>query len=209
MRELKPFWRPRRIKRLALVLLAVACSLSLGFLAGLSQNKPPSFSTAEAEKIQKVLQAIETVQQAQQESGRRSLKSLILTESELNAYIAYRVVTDPIDLLQGLELKLLDDNRLEGKAVFDLRQENLPSFIPKVAPVFFAASFRVEAGRIFFSFHKIYLGTQELAVDFVSEMIKAIAIAHNAPAEGLNRSYELPFGLKDIKSKKGLAIFYY
>lgn len=161
------------------------------------------------EPLKKVFQAIEELEKAQRGASPATLRSLSLTEEELNAYIAYRIATDPVELLKELQLKLLDGNRFEGKAVFDLSQENLPAVVPKEAPLFFSASFTVSGGKVHFVFHKIFLGTQELAVDFVSEMVRMIAQAHNAPAEGLNRSYDLPYGIKDIKSKKGRAIFYY
>ncbi len=170
---------------------------------------PQGLTVGEQAKLQKVLQTIEMIEKANLDPKPRPLKQAILTEDELNAYIAYRLRTEPVELLQELRLKLLDDNHLEGKAIFDLSQENLPSFFPKIAILFFSTIFRIQEGKISFEFKKVFLGSQELSIDFVSEMIKQIAIAHNALPEGLNRSYDLPFGIKDIKSKKGLAIFYY
>lgn len=163
----------------------------------------------EQTKLQKVLQTIEMMEKANLDPQPRSLKQVVLTEDEINAYIAYRLRTEPVEWLQELQLRLFNDNRLEGKAVFDLSQENLPNFIPKMAVLFFSAIFRIQEGKIYFEFKKVFLGSQELSIDFVSAMIKQIAIAHNAPPEGLDRSYDLPFGIKDIKSKNGLAIFYY
>lgn len=163
----------------------------------------------EQAKLQKVLQTIEMMEKANLDPQPRSLKQVVLTEDEINAYIAYRLRTEPVELLQELQLRLFNDNRLEGKAVFDLSQENLPNFVPKMAVLFFSAIFRIQEGKIYFEFKKVFLGSQELSIDFVSAMIKQIAIAHNAPPEGLDRSYDLPFGIKDIKSRNGLAIFYY
>lgn len=160
-------------------------------------------------KVQRVLAIIAQMEKAKLDPQSRPLQQVVITEDELNAYIAYRIKTEPIEMLQELQLKLFEGNYLEGRAVLDLSQENLPDFIPKSALLFFAASFRVEKGKIYFDFKKIFLGPQELPVDFVSEMIKQIAVAHGEPPEGLNRAYDLPFGIKDIKSKKGLAIFYY
>jgi len=179
--------------------------ISLSSLSWGQQN----ISVEDQAKIQKVLQIIERLEKEALEPQARPLKQVILTEEELNAYIAYRLRTDRVEMLQNLQIKLLDNNVIEGKAVFDLSGENLPDFVPRTAVVFFSTVFRVEGRRIYFDFKKIFLGSQELSVDFVSEMIKQIALAHQAPPEGLNRSYDLPFGLKDIKSRKGLAIFYY
>lgn len=161
------------------------------------------------ERLKKVFQAIEKLEKAQLDKSHPATRSLSLTDEELNAYIAYRIATEPVELLKELQLKVLDGQRFEGKAVFDLSQENLPAVVPKEAPLFFSASFNVEGGKVHFFFHKIFLGTQELAVDFVSEMVRLIAMAHNAPAEGLNRSYDLPYGIKDIKTEKGKVIFFY
>jgi len=185
-----------------LVFLVVISLFSLSW----GQKK---FSGEDQAKVQKILQLIEKLEKEALEPQPRPLKEIVLTEEELNAYVAYRLRTDRVEMLQDLQIKLLDNNLIEGKAVFDLSGENLPDFVPRTAVVFFSTVFRVEGGRIHFDFKKIFLGTQELSIDFVSEMIKQIAIAHQAPPEGLNRSYALPFGLKDIKSRKGLAIFYY
>lgn len=168
-----------------------------------------NFSGEDQAKVQKVLQIIERLEKEALEPQPRPWKEVVLTEEELNAYIAYRLRTDRVEMLQDLQIKLLDNNLIEGKAVFDLSGENLPDFVPRTAVVFFSTVFRVEGRRIYFDFKKIFLGPQELSVNFVSEMIKQIALAHQAPPEGLNRSYDLPFGLKDIKTRKGLAIFYY
>ncbi len=200
---------PHRFIILFVVIAFAFLLLPLSQIFPLYYSGQDSPRLPDQEKVKKVLQAIEEIEKAQIDGSRSVRRSLTLSESELNAYIAYRIITDPLELIRELELRLLDNNRFEGKAVFDLSQENLPHFIPPKATLFFAASFRVEGGRIYFTFRQIFLGAQELSVDFVSEMIKALAIAHNEPPEGLNRSFELPFGIKDIKSKKGFAIFYY
>lgn len=166
-------------------------------------------TSEEQANLQKVLQAIEMIEKATLDTQPRPLKQVILTEDELNAYIAYRLRTESVEWLRELQLRLLNDNRFEGKAVFDLSRENLPNFMPKMMVLFFSAIFRIQEGQIYFEFKKVFLGSQELSVDFVSEIIKQIALAHKAPPEGLNRSYDLPFGIKDIKSRNGLAIFYY
>lgn len=201
MKKLKAFcFNFRWLSSLVFLVVISLSSLSWG-----QQN----ISVEDQAKIQKVLQIIERLEKEALEPQARPLKQVILTEEELNAYIAYRLRTDRVEMLQNLQIKLLDNNVIEGKAVFDLSGENLPDFVPRTAVVFFSTVFRVEGRRIYFDFKKIFLGSQELSVDFVSEMIKQIALAHQAPPEGLNRSYDLPFGLKDIKSRKGLAIFYY
>ena len=185
-----------------LVFLVVISLFSLSW----GQKK---FAAEDQAKVQKVLKLIERLEKEALEPQPRPWKEVVLTEEELNAYIAYRLRTEQVEMLQDLQIKLLDNNLIEGKAVFDLSGENLPDFVPRTAVIFFSTVFRVEGGKIYFDFKKIFLGSQELPVDFVSEMIKQIALAHHAPPEGLNRSYALPFGLKDIKSRKGLAIFYY
>jgi len=188
--------------------LSSAVFLVVFFLFSLSWGQN-NFSQEDQAKVQKVLQIIERLEKEALVPQPRPWKEVVLTEEELNAYIAYRLKTDRVEMLQDLQIKLLDNNLIEGKAIFDLSGENLPDFVPRMAVVFFSTVFRVEGGRIHFDFKKIFLGPQEISVDFVSEMIKQIAIAHQATPQGLNRSYDLPFGIKDIKSRKGLAIFYY
>ncbi|MCX7973148.1 MAG: hypothetical protein N3B16_01420 [Candidatus Aminicenantes bacterium] len=160
-------------------------------------------------KVKRVLEIIAQMEKANLSSQSRPLKEAIVTEDELNAYLAYRIKTEPLEMVQEVKLKLFEGNYIEGRVILDLNQEKLPDFVPKIAVLFFSATFKIESGKIYFDFKKIFLGAQELPVNFVSEIIKQIDLAHGNSPEGLNRSYVLPFGLKDIKSKKGLAIFYY
>lgn len=196
-----------RLKIFKWILFSFLIVLEISFwTASIKKEKP---SEQLEPKVQRVLEIIAQMEKAKLDPQSRPLQQAVITEDELNAYIAYRIKTEPLEMLQELQLKLFEGNYLEGRAVLDLSQERLPDFIPKNALLFFATSFRVEKGKIYFDFKKIFLGSQEIPVDFVSEMIKQIALAHGEPPQGLNRAYDLPFGIKDIKSKKGLAIFYY
>jgi hypothetical protein len=116
-----------------------------------------TFSGEDQAKLQKVLQIIERLEKAALDSQPGPLREVVLTEGELNAYIAYRLRTDRVEMLQDLQIKLLDNNLIEGKAVFDLSGENLPDFVPRTAVIFFSTVFRVEGGRIHFDFKKIFL----------------------------------------------------
>jgi len=172
-----------------------------------SQNKPAqNYSLVEA---QKVLNAIDKLILETQQPWSGSWREILITESELNSYIAYRIEAEKEEIMKGLMLKLFEMNKIEGKIHIDLRGQNIPQFIRPEMDVYFAADLVVADGKVKVNLKEIFLGDQPIQ-PFVIDLIIAIsAKLDKVEASSINDWYELPYGIKDIKTQKGSAIFYY
>lgn len=194
---------PRRKMQL---LLSFASFLALSglFLPGDAGQR--SYSQREAEKV---LQAIERVQKESLHQNPGRLRQISLTESELNSYIAYRIETEKEEIMKELRLKLFDENKIEGKIHIDLKGQNVPQFVQPEMDFYFAADLLTSNGSARVEIRQLFLENQPIQ-PYLLDLVMAIsARLSNQEATSLNDWYELPFGIKDIKTKKGKAIFYY
>ena len=76
----------------------------------------------------KVLEAIDKMESEQSKGDKDSLKKIVITEKELNSYIAYRIETEKEEIMKELRLKLFKKNKIEGKVLIDLRGQKIPKF---------------------------------------------------------------------------------
>ena len=183
---------------LAPVLLTASC-----------QKDTQATSAYSLEEAQKVLRTIIEVDSTAQQPWSGPPRSVTITESELNSYIAYRIETEKEEIMKELQLKLLGDNMIEGKIHIDLRGQKIPSFIKPEMDVFFAADLITNNGQAKVDMKEIFLGDEPIK-PMILDMVMAIsARLRNEPATSLSDWYELPYGIKDIKTEKGKATFYY
>ncbi len=68
-------------------------------------------------EARKVLDAIEKMEREQSREDKDSLKKIVITEKELNSYIAYRIETEKEKIMKELRLKLFKRNKIEGKVL--------------------------------------------------------------------------------------------
>jgi hypothetical protein len=173
-------------------------------LAGFPQNKGYSLSEA-----RKVLKAIDRVQQESSRENNGPLRQIALTESEFNAYIAYRIETEKEEIMKELRLKLLDRNRIEGRIHIDLRSQKIPQFLRPEMDLYFAADLEASYGKARLDVKELFLDHQPIQPLFLDLVIRVIAQFDKAAPSSLSDWYELPYGIKNIKTQKGSVIFYY
>ena len=161
------------------------------------------------EEAQKVLLTIDRIEMETLEPWTGAPRSITITESEFNSYIAYRIENEKEEIMKELRLKLLAGNKIEGKIHIDLRGQKIPSFIRPEMDVFFAADLITNNGSAKVDMKEIFLGDEPIK-PMILDMVMAIsARLRNEPATSLSDWYELPYGIKDIKTEKGKALFYY
>jgi len=161
------------------------------------------------EEAQKVLLTIDRIEMETLEPWTGAPRSITITESEFNSYIAYRIENEKEEIMKELRLKLLAGNKIEGKIHIDLRGQKIPSFIRPEMDVFFAADLITNNGSAKVDMKEIFLGDEPIK-PMILDMVMAIsARLRNEPATSLSDWYELPYGIKDIKTQKGKATFYY
>jgi hypothetical protein len=197
--------RPRSWSRPDLAFYALSFLLSSPlFLTGNPQDQ--SYSQEEALKV---LQAIDRVTaEGEQPAGGR-LREVVITESELNSYIAFRIESEKEEIMKELRLKLLDKNKIEGKIHIDLHGQRIPQFIRPEMDIYFAASLRVSDGNVKIDIQQLFLEDQPIQLHLLDLIIAVSARLNNEKATSISDWYELPYGIKDIKTQAGKAAFYY
>ena len=174
-------------------------------LFGLSQDSP-GYSLREA---QKVLGFIEKIQQAQLESGNRKLRNIVVTESELNSYIAHRIKVEQEEILRELRLKLFENNRVEWKIVLDLKDANLPKILKPRMTFYMGGKLEVEEGNVRLNLEDLFLENQRIQVSIFELVIFIGSRLMGSEPFSMSDWWELPYGIKDIQTQQGKATFFY
>jgi len=165
-----------------------------------------SYSMAEAEKV---LKMIDQIQSESDKGPSSSERSVVLTESEINSYIAYRIESEKEEVMKVLQLRIFDRNRLEGKAVIDLSGKKIPSFLKPRMTLLFSADLFIERAKARLEFRELFLEEQKIQPFILDAIISLAARLSGDEPVSLREGVELPYGIKDIKTGKGLAAFYY
>ncbi len=193
---------------IAVPLAIIAASFIFIFISFVGKSVPSTQDYSPEEAL-KVLQAIEKVQVESSQPWSRPLREIAVTESELNSYIAYRIETENEEIMKELRLKIFDKNRIEGKILIDLRGQKIPQFIRPDLNFYFAADVLVSNGLVKIDVKELFLEDEPINLQLLDAVIAIAARLSGEQPSSLNDWYELPYGIKDIKTRKGKAIFFY
>jgi len=166
----------------------------------------PAYSLQEARKV---LAAIDRIEAETQQPWAGPLRSFTVSESEFNSYIAYRIENEQEEIMKELRLKLFDNNKIEGKIHIDLRGQDIPRFIRPEMDVFFAADLLAANGQAKIDMKELFLGDEPIRPMILDLVIAISARLNNVKATSISDWYELPYGIKEIKTEKGKATFFY
>jgi hypothetical protein len=157
----------------------------------------------------KVIAALEKL--GEDGAGRtlRSPRSYTVPESDLNAWIAYKIATEVTKFVRSIEVRLLDGNRAEGKISIDLSGSAASFLLPPRAEFFFSARGESEDGKIRLTMDRLYLGTQRLSPAFIDTVIAVLAGLEGQPATSLHDWYALPYGIQRLESRPGQLVCHY
>jgi hypothetical protein len=195
---------PQSLRKAVLACLVAPFLLSApSFLRG----GPPDQAYS-LEDAFKVLRAIDKVTSDAAPPGGR-LRSIVITESELNSYIAYRIESEKEEIMKELRLKLFDKNKIEGKIHIDLRGQRIPQFIRPEIDIYFAATLLISERGVKIDIQRLFLEDQPIQPLLLDLIIAVSSRLNNEKATSIGDWYEIPYGIKDIRTQKGRAIFYY
>ncbi len=161
------------------------------------------------EDVRRVFIIIEQLEQDLINNNQRKLQSVTVTESELNSYFAYRIEAEKEDIMKQLHLKIFKNNKIEGKILIDLRGQKIPDFLRPEMNIYFAGKVEVNNGKGRILMKKLFLEDQPIQPQVLDAIIFIASKLQNSEPTSLYDWYELPFGIKDIKTKKQQAIFFY
>jgi hypothetical protein len=157
----------------------------------------------------KVVEILEKIQNEQSGRDKTSLQNILITESEVNSYIAYRIEQEKEETMKELRLKLFKGNKIEGMAVINLKGQKIPTFLRPEMTLYFRARLNVSDGKVKFEVEDLFLEGQRIQPMVVDAILAIAARIDKTEATSINDWYELPNGIKDIKTERGKAILYY
>jgi hypothetical protein len=194
-----------RSKITSVVLLVLAPFL----LSALCHKESQSKGSYSLEEAQKVLRAIDKVEAETRRPWSGPPRQIEVSETELNSYIAYRIDTEKEEIMRELQLKIFKDNKIEGKIHIDLRGQQIPQFIRPEMDIYFAADVITANGMVRLDLKKLFLEKEPIQPYVIDMVIAISARLSGQEATSINDWYELPFGIKEIKTERGKAHFYY
>jgi len=165
-----------------------------------------NYSRAEADRVLKAIDRMEAESATGPGAADRSLE---LTENELNSYIAYRIESEKEEILQELRLKIFGQNSLEGRAVIDLSGRKIPPFLKPRMILYFSADLFVQDAKARLEFKELFIEEQKIQPFMLDVIINLAARFSGGEPLRLREGVDLPFGIKNIKTGKGSAVFYY
>jgi hypothetical protein len=166
-------------------------------------------SAAERQEALKVIRFLEKIEFEEGIKRPGPLKRENFTESELNSYIAYRIETEKEDVMKELTLKLFEKNRVEGKMFIDLSGQKLPPVLKPQMNVYFEGVLTVQNGQARFDFQKLFVEGQQVPVVILDLIIFVAANLGKSEPGSINDWYELPPGIKDLRTDLGRILVYY
>ena len=182
-----------------LVLLAVSAALAAPAARG-SELSPEV--RARAEKVAAALRTIEAAL-GSADAGKRSMT---FTEAEFNAWIAYRLEEEKEPTVKSAELKLLADDKVEGRIVLDLGKGQGGGLLAPRQDLLFSARFETREGRIKIDMDSLFLGTQKMSPAVIDIVIAVVARLQGAEPTSLRDWYDLPPGVLKLGTKPGRLV---
>ncbi len=157
----------------------------------------------------KVLNAIEEIEREQSRADKKTLKEMVITESEFNSYVAYRIENEKAEILKEFRLKFFRRNKIEGKIFIDLKGHKAPKFLKSRMTLYFGGKLEVKDGQVRFNMKDLFLEGQRIQLRVIDLILYIQAKIENRKVSSIKDWYEIPYGIKDIKVHRGKAVFYY
>ena len=190
-----------RTERLALV---------AGFLAALAvPARPAQLTDAVRREGEKVIESLRRIEAAGRARRSGSVRRAEFSEGEFNAYIATRIGTERETMLKELAVRLFAENRIEARALIDLSGERLPGGLKPRMPLFFEAAVLSGDGRIKVELQKLFLDGQSVPIPLFDAIIAFAAKIGKSDPGSFKDWYDLPYGLKSLRTEPGRLLVYY
>jgi len=171
-----------------------------------SKYSQSQYSIEEARRVFKIIGQLE---QELLNKNQQKLRSVVVQESELNSYFAYRIEAEKEEIMKQLHLIILKNNKIEGKIYIDLRGQKIPDFLRPEMNIYFAGKVEVNNGKGRILMKKLFLEDQSIQPQILDAILFIASKLQDYEPTSFYDWYELPFGIKDIKTKKQQAIFFY
>jgi hypothetical protein len=185
----------RKISALNLALAAVAL---LASLRPASAQVPPV--GLEAKKVIDLIDRIE--RETSSAPGPLSRKEAI-SEAELNAYIAHRIVSEKQEIMKVLELKLFPESRIEGRVLIDLSGRKIPTGLRPRMNILFSGTLMTRAGKVRMELDSFYLEEQKIQPALLDLIISLVSRLEGLEPWKIDDWHDLPYGLREMRTEQG------
>jgi len=161
------------------------------------------------EDARKVLEFLDRIQSEEGPASGRTPRTEVVSERELNAYIAYRIETEREEILKELRLKLLPRNRVEGKILIDLSNKRIPGFLKPQMNIYFAGTLETEGPKVRVHMESLFLEEQRIQTALLDMIISIVSQFEKTEAVSIQDWYDLPYGIRRMEARMGeLVVFY-
>ena len=127
----------------------------------------------------------------------------MVTEVELNAYIAYRIASEKEDIMKELELKLFPKSKIEGRVLIDLSGKNVPAGLRPKMGILFSGTLRTQDRKVRLELDSFYLEEQKIQPAFLDLIIALVSRLEGSEPWKLDDWHALPFGIREMWTEKG------
>jgi len=179
------------------------------FLLPLFLASQADLGPQDKEDARKVLEIIDRIEKDQDPASERPLRTVVVSERELNAYIAYRIETEREEIMKELSLKLLPENRVEGKIFIDLSGRKIPFFLKPQMNVYFAGMLETEGSKARIRVESFFLEEQRIKPAFLDLIIRAISKIEDTEPVSIEDWYDLPYGIRKMETRLGELVVSY
>lgn len=163
-------------------------------------------STGDALKVQHILKTIEA---GSHSAGQKAVRSAVITEKELNAYIAYRLNQEKSPIIRGLHVILGNSNRVRGNIRFDLGSASLLGLLGSDLHFDFDGTLQTQDGAGRLDLTSLLLNGEPVPPETLGPVLMAVARYYGTEPGRVDDWYELPQGVQRIDVQMAKAILYY
>jgi putative component of toxin-antitoxin plasmid stabilization module len=161
--------------------------------------------TKNALKVQHVLR---TIERHASRSGEKDLSAKV-TQSELNDYIAYRLVRERQSPVKKLKVELLENNHVQGSLKLDARQLNLGLFFGNILNFDFSGALQTKAGAGRLVLAAARMNGQPIEPQTLDLVLQSLSAYYGTQMGRIGDWYKLPKGVKRVRVHRGWASLVY
>jgi hypothetical protein len=163
-------------------------------------------ATADALRVRHILKTIET---SQNKAGQKATRKAIITQRELNAYIAYRLGREKQPIIKRLDVILQNHNRVRGNIHFDLGSIDILKLVGSDFDLDFDGKLQTRNGAGKLELTSLFLNGESISPQVLDPVLAALARYYGNEPGRVGDWYELPNGIQHIEVSQAEAILYY
>jgi hypothetical protein len=181
----------------------------LVFFAAAAALRASDVDAATRARAARVFSALDAIREEARSMTGRDPRRMMITEDEINAYIACRIADENEPALKDLRLKLLGENTFEGLAAIDLGGAPAAGAFRGRMTLLFRGRVESGAGRVRLEIDDIFCEGQRIQPDLLDFLIlMGSRLTGNEPFS-LKDWFELPEGVRGLEVGRGALVAVY